>query len=137
MFAPRSNTSARLEKEHDLGAELLAQVRGDLAAVDGLEELGRAQRGPYHPLQPRWRVCRELVHRPGRDVEGPAGPVAALLVFDDRADRALEDLEVLVLAGVVVPGRELPGPAVARLHLQELRLDRKEPEDVAVLAVEL
>src|SRR3954454_187882 len=141
MVASDTNTCSHAGPtlhEADLGAEALDQVGRDVAAVDGLEELGGPQRGADLPAHPRGRVSRHLVHGPGRDVELRAGVVALLVaVAEDHPHRALEDLEVLVLARMQVLGRGLAGPAVVGLHHEQFRLDADELQHVAVLPMEL
>lgn len=86
-------------------------------------------------------LSRHPARRAGRHAKGLAGLVAALFTGDARPDRALQDLEALVLAGVQVLGRPARLGAVGRLHLQELAAclggSPDEAQDVAAGPVQL
>src|SRR5204862_3996612 len=95
--------------QHELVLELLEEVRARVAAVGDLEELGRPERRPDLPADVRRPVAAHLVRGSARHLEALALLVAALLAGDDRADASFQDGEVLVLAGVVMTGREVAG----------------------------
>src|SRR3954449_11424781 len=105
--------------------------------VEALEELGGAEGGADLPADTGRPLGRHLVRRAGRDVEGLALAVPLLDAADDRVNRAIEDLEVLVLVRVVVRLRERRIAAVARLHLEQLVLERDDLHDEAVGAPDL
>jgi hypothetical protein len=70
-------------------------------------------------------------------VEAFARDVAPPLAVDDRVHGALEHLEMLVLAWVVVLGRKPPASGVEGLHLEDLLADPQQLQPQPIASLEL